>query len=360
MRVLIAGGGTGGHLFPGIALAEEFKRRDPESICVFVGARGGIESKVIPREGFELRSIDIKGLKGKSFKEKVCNLFLIPQSIYQSIALIKAYNPELVIGMGGYASAPVVFAALLRRIKRVICEQNSIPGITNRILARFVNSIFISFSETRYLSSMNKARFTGNPIRKKLIDGSLKGKEHKGKFTLLILGGSQGAHSLNEKILDALDYLMPVRESLNIIHQTGEADYQWVCQTYKEKGFTSEVMGFIDDMAAVYRDADLVICRAGATTISELTLYGKASILIPYRFAADNHQEINARVLVDKGAARMVLNGDLTGENLAGMINDLTADPIAVSRMEQESSKLGKPTAAGDIVDSCYELLGMN
>ena len=358
MKVFIAGGGTGGHLFPGIALAEEFKRRNPESICVFVGAKGGIESKIIPREGFELRSIDIKGLKGKSFKEKVCNLFLIPQSIYQSIALIKEYNPELVIGMGGYASAPVIFAALLMGIKRVICEQNTIPGVTNRILARFVDSIFISFSETRYLSSMKKARFTGNPIRKKLIDGCLKGKEHKGKFTLLILGGSQGAHSLNEKILDALDYLMPVRKSLNIIHQTGEADYQWVCQAYREKGFTSEVMGFIDDMAAVYRDADLVVCRAGATTISELTLYGKASVLIPYPFAADNHQEINARVLLDKGAAKMVLNGDLTGENLAEMIIDLTADPIAVSRMGEDARKLGKPGAAEDIVDSCYKLLG--
>jgi len=151
---------------------------------------------------------------------------------------------------------------------------------------------------------------------------------------------------------------MPVRKSLNIIHQTGEADYQWVCQAYKEKGFTSEVMGFIDDMAAVYRDADLVVCRAGATTISELTLYGKASVLIPYPFAADNHQEINARVLLDKGAAKMVLNGDLTGENLAEMIIDLTADPIAVSRMGEDARKLGKPGAAEDIVDSCYKLLG--
>jgi UDP-N-acetylglucosamine--N-acetylmuramyl-(pentapeptide) pyrophosphoryl-undecaprenol N-acetylglucosamine transferase len=358
MRVLIAGGGTGGHLFPGIALAEEFKRRNPESICVFVGVKGGIESKVIPREGFGLRSIDIKGLKGKSFKEKVYNLFLIPQIICQSMALIKEYNPELVIGMGGYASAPVVFAALLMGIKRVICEQNTIPGITNRILARFANSIFISFSETRYLSSMKKTQFTGNPIRKKLIDGSLKGREHKGSFTLLILGGSQGAHSLNKKVLDALDYLVPVRESLNIIHQTGETDHQWVCQVYREKGFSSEVVGFIDDMATVYRNADLVICRAGATTISELTLYGKASVLVPYPFAANNHQEINARVLLDKGAAKMVLNGDLTGENLAEMVVDLTADPIAISRMRQESLKLGRPGAAKDIVDSCYELLG--
>ena len=360
MRVLLAGGGTGGHLFPGIALAEEFKRRDSETICIFVGAKGGIESRVVPREGFELRNIDIKGLKGKSFKEKVRNLLIIPQSVCQSIALIKEYNPKLVIGMGGYASAPMVFAALLMRIKRVICEQNTIPGITNRILARFVNSIFISFSETKYLSSMKKARFTGNPIRKKLIDDSLKGKEDKGRFTLLILGGSQGAHSLNEKILNALDYLMPLKEYLNIIHQTGEADYQWVCKVYRDKGFSSEVMGFIYDMAAVYRDADLVICRAGASTISELTLYGKASILIPYPFAANNHQEINARALLDKGAAKMVLNGDLTGENLAEMIIDLTADPITLSKMGQESLKLGKPGATKDIVDSCYELLGMN
>ncbi|MFH2013069.1 MAG: undecaprenyldiphospho-muramoylpentapeptide beta-N-acetylglucosaminyltransferase [Pseudomonadota bacterium] len=360
MIIFVAGGGTGGHLFPGIALAEEFKRRNPETICIFIGAGGGIESRVVPKEGFELRSIDIKGLKGKSFKEKVGNLFIIPRSIYQSIALIREYNPRLVIGMGGYASAPIVFAALLMRVKRVICEQNTIPGVTNRILARFVNNIFVSFMETRYLSSMKKTQFAGNPIRKKLTEGSLKGKKPKGKFTLLVLGGSQGAHSLNEKILDALGYLIPVKEFLNIIHQTGEADCQWVSQVYREKGFKSEIMGFIDDMAAVYREADLVVSRAGASTIAELTLFGKASILIPYPFAANNHQEVNARVLLDKGAAKMVLNKDLTGENLAEMIINLTADPATLSKMEEESLKLGKPRAAEDVVDSCYKLLGMN
>ncbi|MFH1624245.1 MAG: undecaprenyldiphospho-muramoylpentapeptide beta-N-acetylglucosaminyltransferase [Pseudomonadota bacterium] len=359
MRVLIAGGGTGGHLFPGIALAEEFKRRNSESACVFVGTKEGIESRVVAREGFQLRTIDIKGLKGKSSKEKVRNLFLLPKSVYQSICLIKEYNPELVIGMGGYTSAPVIFAALLMGIKRAICEQNTIPGITNRILARFVDRIFIAFEGTMYLSSMKKAQFTGNPVRQRLIDGSFHDKVDKGGFTLLILGGSQGAHSMNEKMLDALDCLMPVKESLRIIHQTGDLDYEEVSRAYREKGFNSEAIRFIEDMAAVYREADLVICRAGATTLSELTVSGKASVLIPYPFAANNHQETNARVLVNRGAAKMVLNGDLNGENLAEIITGLAADRVTVSAMGKEASKLGKPGASRDIVDSCYELVGM-
>jgi len=359
MKVLIAGGGTGGHLFPGIALAEELKRRDPENISVFIGTKGGIESRVIPKEGFELRNIDIKGLKGKPPIEKICNLFLIPKSVYQSILLIKEYNPELIIGMGGYASAPVIFAAVLTGIKTAICEQNTIPGITNRVMAGFVNRVFISFPETKHLSSTKKTRYTGNPVRKRLIDGASKQKVGKGKFTLLILGGSQGAHSINENMLNALDYLMPVKESLKIIHQTGDTDYHRVCQAYEEKVFDSETKNFIDNMAEAYAEADLVLCRAGATTISELTVYGKASLLVPYPFAANNHQEINAKVLSNRGAAKMVLNGDLSGKNLAEMITGLASNPVTLSKMAKEASKLGKPKASEDIVDSCYELLGL-
>ena len=359
MRVLIAGGGTGGHLFPGIALAEELKRRNPESVSIFVGTKKGIESGVIPKLGFELRNIEIGGLKGKSSVEKVRNLSIIPRSVYQSILLIREYKPKLVIGMGGYASAPVALAAKLMRVKMAICEQNTIPGLTNRILAGFADRIFTSFPETMYLSSTRRTRFTGNPVRRDLIAGSSKDKAYRKKFTVLILGGSQGAHSINEHMLKALDYLGPVKESLRIVHQTGNIDYGRTFQVYREKGVDSEVMSFIDDMASVYRDADLVVCRAGATTISELTIYGKASLLVPYPFAANNHQEVNARALSDRGAARMILNKDLRGDNLAEIIMGMAADPEALSRMEKEALKLGRPRAAEDIVDSCYELLGM-
>ena len=359
MRILIAGGGTGGHLFPGIALAEELKRRNPESVSIFVGTKTGIESRVIPKLGFELRNIKIGGLKGKSSMEKVRNLSIIPGSVYQSIRLIREYKPKLVIGMGGYASAPVALAAKLMRVKTAICEQNTIPGLTNRILAGFVDRIFTSFPETMYLSSTKRTRFTGNPVRRDLIAGSSKDKVYRGEFSLLILGGSQGAHSINEHMLNALDYLESVKDSLRIVHQTGNTDYDRTCRVYRKKGFDSEVTSFIDDMASVYRDADLVVCRAGATTISELTVYGRASLLVPYPFAANNHQEVNARVLSDRGAARMILNGDLKGDNLAEMIMGLAADPETLSRMGKEASKLGRRRAAEDIVDSCYELLGM-
>ncbi|MDY6854344.1 MAG: undecaprenyldiphospho-muramoylpentapeptide beta-N-acetylglucosaminyltransferase [Thermodesulfobacteriota bacterium] len=357
MRILIAGGGTGGHLFPGIALAEEFIRRDCQNTCIFVGTMEGIESRVVQREGFDLKTIDVKGVKGKSIKEKVGNLFLIPKSLYQSFALIKDNRPNLVIGTGGYASAPVVFVAFLMRIKTAICEQNSFPGITNRILARFVDRIFISYPQTVYLSSMKKARFTGNPIRKSLIESVLKKKVQKEKFTLLVLGGSQGAHSVNEKMIEALIYLAPYKESLRIIHQTGDTDHQRVSQIYTEKGMDSKIVQFIDDMAQAYQAANLVICRAGATTLSEITLFGKASILIPFSFAANNHQEKNARVLLNKEAAKMILERDLNGKNLADLIIALASDQDTILNMEKAALKLGKPKAAKEIVDICYEIL---
>ena len=360
MRVLIAGGGTGGHLFPGIALAEEFKRRDPNSVCVFVGTERGMEATVVPREGFELRTVEIGGLKGKNIREKSGNLLRIPKSVYLSIRIIREYMPELVVGMGGYASAPVVFGALLMRVKRVICEQNTIPGITNRILARIANRIFVSFPETKHLSSMGKTRFTGNPIRKGITNVREGAISSTGKFTLLILGGSQGAHSINEAVLAALDHLIPMRNSLRIIHQTGDIDYQLVSEAYAAKKFDSDVSGFIDDMASAYSAADLIVCRAGATTISELTACGKASILIPYPYAADNHQEVNARVLCNRGAAKIVLNKDLCGRDLALMIRGLADDPSTLFQMKNESLKLGRPRASKDIVESCYELLGRN
>ena len=360
MKVLIAGGGTGGHLFPGLALAEEFKRRDPDTLCIFVGTERGIESTIVPEYGFQLRTIDVGGLKGKSVMEKVRNLFRIPGSMCQAVFMMREYTPELVIGMGGYASAPVVFGAFLMGIKRVICEQNTIPGIANRILARFVNRVFISFSETRYLSSMKRTRLTGNPIRRSLKESLSENGTPRQRFTLLVLGGSQGAHSINEKVLAALDYLVSEKDALQIIHQSGNADFQWVSQVYDEKGFHAEVVQFIDDMSSAYRDADLVICRAGATTISELTVCGKASILIPYPFAANNHQEINAKILSERGAAKMILNGDVSGENLAIMIDELACDPMTLSHMRKESFSLGRPNACEDVVESCYELLGKN
>jgi UDP-N-acetylglucosamine--N-acetylmuramyl-(pentapeptide) pyrophosphoryl-undecaprenol N-acetylglucosamine transferase len=359
MMILIAGGGTGGHLFPGIALAEEFTIRDSRNTCIFVGTKEGIESKVIQREGFDLKTINVKGIKGKSIKEKVGNLLLVPKSLYQSLALMKDYKPNLVIGTGGYASAPVVFVAFLMRIKTAICEQNSFPGITNRILARFADRIFISFPQTMYLSSMKKSRFTGNPIRKRLRDSILKEKVQKEKFTLLVLGGSQGSHSINEKMLEALVYLAPYKDSFRIIHQTGDTDHQRVSQIYRDNGMDSKIVKFIDDMAGVYQEANLVICRAGATTISELTLFGKASILIPFSFAANNHQEKNARVLLNNEAAKMVLDRDLNGKNLAEMITALASDPDTISNMEKAALKLGKPKATKDIVDICYEMLNI-
>lgn len=355
MRVIIAGGGTGGHLFPGIAIAEELSLRDRSNKVLFVGTAMGLEARVLPRRNIPLRTIAVGGIKGKSLSRKVGALSGIPRAVVEALSIIRDFKPHLVIGLGGYVSGPMLAAASLVGTRRVIQEQNVIPGVTNRISARLAHRVFASFEESRRYFAPEKVVVTGNPIRREFT--VLGETPERKEFRLLVFGGSRGAHRINQAMIEALDLLEDLKPHLRVVHQTGTADTLEVAEAYKRRGFVASVEPFIENMVVPYRESRLVICRAGATTISELTACGRASILIPYPFAANNHQEINARCLVKKGAARMILDRNLSGGTLAGAIRCLFDEPAEIEAMERASVRLGKPDAAKRIVDECYRVV---
>ena len=358
MRIIIAGGGTGGHLFPGISIAEAFKIREARNEVLFVGARRGIEEALIPKMGHQLRTISVSGVRGKTLTRKLISLLTIPLGIVVSVRIIEEFKADLVIGVGGYVSGPVVLAAFLVGIRRAIQEQNAIPGSTNRLLGRLSNAIFISFEESRSYFPEGKTILTGNPVRKEFLQG-LEDTRNGDDFNLFIFGGSQGAHRINEKMVEALDWLEEVRDTMRITHQTGGNDLEFVSRNYRRRGFRASVRAFIDDMATCYRDAHLVICRSGATTVSELTVSRRASILIPYPHASGDHQTLNARALVTAGAARMISDFDLTGKLLADAILHLYRNRDEISTMEKRAGELAQPNAADLIVDWCYKLVSL-
>ncbi|NIQ38589.1 MAG: undecaprenyldiphospho-muramoylpentapeptide beta-N-acetylglucosaminyltransferase [Proteobacteria bacterium] len=355
IKVIIAGGGTGGHLFPGIAIAEEITMREESNRVLFVGTARGLEAEVLPKKGIPLRTIAVRGIKGKSLFHKLGTVTRIPRAVAEAIDIIRDFNPDLVIGLGGYVSGPVLAAAFLTGVRRVVQEQNVIPGTTNRITARVAHRVFVSFEESSRYFEPEKVVVTGNPIRREFAHPPK--RDRRSGFGLLVFGGSRGAHHINQAMTEALDHLEDVKSDLRIIHQAGVDDASEVAEAYRDKGFVARIEPFIEDMVGPYRESSLVICRAGATTISELTACGRASILIPYPFAANNHQEANARTLVKKGAAKMILDRDLSGQTLAEAIHSLLKNPDEIAAMEKASAWLGKPDAAKRIVDECYRIM---
>ncbi|MDI6777064.1 MAG: undecaprenyldiphospho-muramoylpentapeptide beta-N-acetylglucosaminyltransferase [Syntrophales bacterium] len=362
MKVIIAGGGTGGHLFPGIAIAEEFQRREQKNIVLFIGTDRGLEKNVLRDLGFPLRILDVGGLKGKGLLERGSSLLKIPRSLLRSFKIIREFRPDIVIGVGGYVSGPAVITAHFMGIKTAVAEQNVLPGITNRILGRFVDKVFLTFSETRKWFPERKALVTGNPIRAAFFSRitDQEGGVEKGRienFTILIFGGSQGAHAINMALINAIEHLKEMRERLRIIHQTGYNDLEEVSKVYRVKGIKAEVLPFIMDMASAFRRADLLICRAGATTVAEITAMGKAAILIPFPFAVGDHQTRNAEVLVKTGAAEMIPEKEVEGKRLAEVIRRFYRQPEMIREMEIKSAGLGNIRAAADIVDACMAMV---
>jgi UDP-N-acetylglucosamine--N-acetylmuramyl-(pentapeptide) pyrophosphoryl-undecaprenol N-acetylglucosamine transferase len=361
MRCVIAGGGTGGHLFPGMAVAEAFVDREKGNEVLFIGTEKGIEARILPGGRFPLKTIRVKPIQGKSPLEKMKAIWSLPMAISEACTILREFQPELVLGVGGYASGPALLAASLLGIKRAIQEQNVMPGMTNRILKWFSHRIFVSFEEAREYFPRRKTLVTGNPIRKEFLaalrEDKAKGEKKRG-FTLLIFGGSAGAHRINRAMIEALSDLEGVKSSLKIIHQTGKEDFSFVSGAYREKGFEALVKPFFEELPVYYRVADLVVCRSGAGTVAELAACGKAALLIPYPYAAHDHQLINARKLVDLGAARMILDPALTGKVMAQAILQLHDHPGERSKMEKAIQRLAKPMAAEEIVDHCYALVG--
>lgn len=357
MRVMIAGGGTGGHLFPGIALAEEVSTRHHKNEVVFVGTDRGLEAKVVPAAGYTLETIPARGIKGMGPLKFLQALLALPIAFIASWRILRRYRPDVVVGVGGYSSGPLVLAAWLQRVPTAVQEQNALPGITNRILGKVVRAVFLAFDEARRFFPERKVHLIGNPIRRKLMDNYLRSRVDHDGFTLLVFGGSLGAHGINSRMLEALDHLGDLKDQIRFVHQTGKKDVESVRQGYQQKGFQAEVLEFIDDMSSAYAKADLVVCRAGATTVAELTVCKKAAILIPFPFATDNHQEVNARALVEGGAALMFRETELTGEKLAAEIRALKADPARLKKMEKQAALLGRPEAAKELADVCVQMM---
>ncbi len=356
MRVMIAGGGTGGHLFPGIALAEEVVTRHPKNDVVFVGTTRGLEARVVPQNGFVFEPITSRGLKGMGVVKLLLGLLTLPLSFLSALSLLRKYRPDVVVGVGGYSSGPVVLLAWLLRIPTAVQEQNALPGFTNKVLGRFVSAVFVSFERAQAFFSKGKTHLLGNPIRRSLLENFLRPSVKHEHFTLLIFGGSLGAKGLNARVVDALPFLEDLKEDLRITHQTGKNDLGTVKQAYEARGFHAEVREFIDDMAGAYLAADVVVCRAGATTLAELTVCKKPSVLVPFPFATDDHQAVNAQALVDAGAALMFREQELTGEKLAATVRELKNEPDRVKRMAKAAGNAGRPEAAREIADVLQQL----
>ncbi len=364
IRILIAGGGTGGHFFSGVAVGEAFVTRGASNEVVYVGTRNGIEARVGPEQGLDVRFIDVAGLRGKGLSGKLKGLLKLPWSLVQSIGLILKYRPKVVMGVGGYASGPVVLAARFLGRKTGIVEQNSIAGTTNRILGKFVHKVFVAFEAARAEFPRHKVVVTGNPIRAGVVE--LLTLESTGtvgigdRLKVLVVGGSQGARALNEAFMELGPHLSDeMRRKLYVVHQTGTADVARVKAAYAEHGVDGKVVPFIHEMAEAYRSADLVVCRAGALTVSELTISRRGSVLVPYPFATDNHQETNARELVEAGAAELMLQKDLSGESLAAMLERMNASRRSLQMMAWKAAELAKPAAAAEVVDEMYRVMGL-
>jgi UDP-N-acetylglucosamine--N-acetylmuramyl-(pentapeptide) pyrophosphoryl-undecaprenol N-acetylglucosamine transferase len=366
VRLIIAGGGTGGHLFPGIAIAEEVLARNRGNSVYFIGTGNQFESRVLASKGFDHARIQIRGIKGRGLLQQLAALLELPGSIKHAVAIVRKIRPNLVLGLGGYSAGPVVLSAWLLGIPRVLHEQNVLPGITNRLLACVADRIYVSFENTRFKRFKHNLRLMGNPVRKEFLADIASLAEHseekaaadRSLFTVLILGGSQGAHSINLAVMDALAHLVH-KKRMAFVHQTGESDEDRVRNAYAAHGITATVRPFFDTMAAQYAKADMVICRAGATTIAELTAVGKGVIFIPYPHAADDHQALNAESLVFENAAEMIREKDLNGKVLAQKIESYRSSPQKLLAMALKAKQLGRPHAARMIVDDMVGLIGV-
>lgn len=356
LNIVFAVGGTGGHLFPAIAIAQEFMARNFANRIVFLGTGKPIEVSILSEYGFVSKKISAEGIKGRGLFRQAGAVMVLVRGFFQSIGILKSENPDLVVGMGSYSSAPVVLAAWLNRIPVVLCEQNVLPGIANRYLSRIADRICVSFKDTMGNLPKSKIRFTGNPVRIEILQAAPKKKDMEEPFTVLVLGGSQGAHGINMAVIEALKNLREIGKFF-FIHQTGDSDENMVKTAYEKKRIPGDIRAFFKNMDRIYAQADLVVCRAGATTVAEISALGKPAIFIPFPHAADDHQVLNARNLCAAGASEMIHEKDLTGDLLAEKILNLAKNRRELEKMAEISASLGHLDAAKNIVDECCEVV---
>jgi len=353
-KIIISGGGTGGHVYPALAIGEKLKEIAPHLQLTFVGSSRAVEKTIMERQGVEFVPLKIEGLKGKGLKS-IRSLLLLPFSFAKSLAILLRLKPNLVIGVGGYSSGPIVLLASWMRIPTLILEQNLYPGFTNRLLIPWVKKAVVSF-QSSLLYFKGKGIFIGNPVRKEFY--SLPPKERNCRLTLLIFGGSQGSHFLNKEIVSSLPFLKKEKKNLRIFHQTGKKDFEWVKNGYAKQHFKEAVISpYFFDMADYFKKSDLIISRAGATTISELIASQKASLLVPFAQASDNHQVLNARELEKISGAKILLEEEFTPEDFAEKIFFFLKNRENISQMEKNLASLKKDKVAEKIAALCFELM---
>ena len=354
MKVLIAGGGTGGHILPAIAIAHELQAEYNAEIK-FIGAERGMEKKIIPQAGYDLTLLKIGALKNVSLVSRVNTLFDLPRAVLDSSRLIKDFKPDVVIGVGGYASGPAMFAAILRRVPTVAFESNFVPGLANRLIAPFVDAAAVQFAETgRFFKNV---RVTGAPVRKEFFSATIHAAT--GQPTLLVTGGSQGSRAINRSVVEALPVLLQAIPGLHIIHQTGEREYESVREAYEKAGVKAELSAFISDMPSAFAYADVLLCRSGASTIAEITAAGKVAVFIPFPMAADDHQRRNAEALVSRGAAMLIPENELTSELLVSELTALLKDQARLDQMSAVSKSLSHPDAAREVARMAAQAAGI-
>lgn len=358
--ILFAGGGTGGHLFPGIAVAQEIRRRHPALRIAFVGTTRGIEYTQVPRYGFDLHVLPVRPLRGRTFKETVQGALTLPQALGQAVALVRRLRPSVAVSVGGYAAGPATLAARLCGVPCAVMEQNAFAGVTNRLLARVAKHVLLSLPN-RQLGRHHGARIVGNPVRADLLQlGAAPLAAMPARFDatrplrILAFGGSQGAHALNEALMALAPALAGAQLPVELLHQTGVRDEARVREAYAAAGVAPPIaraVKFVDDMGAAMAHADLLLCRSGASTLAEAAVVGRASWLVPFPFAADDHQSANAQIFVDAGAAHCIRQTDLTSARLLDLLHDALASPATLSRMAQAARTLAKPDAVTQIAD---------
>jgi len=357
LSVVIAGGGTGGHLYPGIAVARELVRRVPAARVSFAGTARGLEARIVPREGFDLDLIRSAGLKGKSVVARARGLALVLPSLVDAARILSRRRPDVVVGVGGYSSGPVVLMAALRGMPTMVLEQNAAPGLTNRLLARLVRAAAVTYDDTvRFFGG--KAVVTGNPVRAEFFAETSRERGARGRRRVVILGGSQGAHAINVAMVAAIPELVRRNPQLEVVHQTGERDLADVQREYERAGVAARVAAFLDPVADEVTSAELVVCRAGATTLAELAAAGRPAVLVPLRAATDDHQRKNALVLVEAGAAVMLEERDLAADLVREVISGVLDDPPRLAAMGRAMRAFAKPDAAARIVDRILALAG--
>ena len=358
MRAILAGGGTGGHVIPALAIAKELKKSYGAEV-LFIGTARGIENRLVPAAGYPLQLVRVGALKNVSLMTRAKTAFDLPRAVWDAGRMLNEFAPDVVIGVGGYASGPAMLAAVVKHIPTLAFEPNVVPGFANRVVARFVSGAAVHFEETA--KYFRHAEVTGVPVRQAFFEiPALTNMKRGGTPTLLVFGGSQGAHAINEAMIRCLPELRRQAPGIHIIHQTGERDYNDALAAYRGLGESAEVFKFIEDMPAAFARADLVVCRSGASTVAEITAAGKPAIFVPFPRAADDHQRVNAEALARVGAAVVVEESKLEGVWLAETIAALLGDPRRLEAMGEAARGLAHPEAARDIAAMAVRMAGMD